>query len=102
MRPLELRLRNFRSYFGDETTFSFRDRSLVGIVGPIGSGKSSILDAIAFALYGKTPTVAAATKGLIHHGRASYSWIIVITIWRKTITRISAPPSHCTHRLTAF
>ena len=40
MRPLELRLRNFRSYFGEETTLSFRDRSLLGIVGPIGSGKS--------------------------------------------------------------
>jgi exonuclease SbcC len=66
MRPLELRLRNFRSYFGDEATFDFRDRSLVGVVGAIGSGKSSILDAIAFGLYGKTPSVASATKTLIH------------------------------------
>ena len=66
MRPLELRLRNFRSYFGDEAVFDFRGRRLVGIVGPIGSGKSSILDAISFALYGRTPTVGAATKTLIH------------------------------------
>lgn len=66
MRPLELRIRNFRSYFGDDAVFDFRGRRLVGIVGPIGSGKSSILDAVAFALYGKTPTVAAATKSLIH------------------------------------
>ena len=35
MRPLELRLRNFRSYFGDETVIDFRGRRLVGIVGPI-------------------------------------------------------------------
>ena len=63
MRPLELKLRNFKSYFGDEAVFDFRDRRLIGIVGPIGSGKSSILDAIAFALYGKTPTVAANTRG---------------------------------------
>ena len=70
MRPLELKLRNFKSYFGDEATFNFRDRRLVGIVGPIGSGKSSILDAIAFALYGKTPTVAANTKSLIHQRAA--------------------------------
>ena len=54
MRPVELRLRNFRSYFGDEASFDFRERRLIGIVGPIGSGKSSILDAIAFALYGRT------------------------------------------------
>ncbi len=66
MRPLELRLRNFRSYFGEETTFDFRDRSLVGIAGAIGSGKSSILDAIAFGLYGKTPSIGSATKSLIH------------------------------------
>ena len=66
MRPLELRLRNFRSYFGEDVTIDFRDRRLVGIVGPIGSGKSSILDAIAFALYGKTPAIASATKSLIH------------------------------------
>ena len=70
MRPLELRLRNFRSYFGPEVVFDFRDRRLVGIVGPIGSGKSSILDGVAFALYGKTPTVAAATKSLIHQRAA--------------------------------
>lgn len=69
MRPLELRLRNFRSYSG-EHVFDFRDRSLVGIVGPIGSGKSSILDGIAFALYGRTPRIGAATKTLINQ-RAS-------------------------------
>lgn len=55
MRPLELNLRNFRSYFGDGHSFDFRDRHLVGVVGPIGAGKSTILDAIAFALYGRTP-----------------------------------------------
>lgn len=66
MRPLELRLRNFRSYFGPEQVFDFRGRHLIGIVGPIGSGKSSILDAIAFALYGKTPSIGRSTKALIH------------------------------------
>ncbi len=66
MRPLELRLRNFRSFFGDGHIFDFRDRRLLGIVGPIGAGKSSILDAIAFALYGRTPRIAGSTKSLIH------------------------------------
>lgn len=70
MRPLELKLRGFKSYFGEGAEFDFRDRRLVGIVGPIGSGKSTILDAIAYALYGRTPTVAANTKSLIHQ-RAS-------------------------------
>ena len=47
-------------------TFDFRDRHLVGIVGPFGSGKSTILDAIAFALYGRTPRVNRSTRSLIH------------------------------------
>jgi exonuclease SbcC len=65
MRPHELTLKGFRSYRG-ETTFDFAGRRLVGIVGPIGAGKSSILDAVAFALYGKTPTYERDTKSLIH------------------------------------
>ena len=65
MRPLELRLKGFRSY-REETAFDWRGRHLVGVVGPIGAGKSSILDAIAFALYGKTPTFEANTKSLIN------------------------------------
>jgi DNA repair protein SbcC/Rad50 len=65
MRPLELELKGFRSY-RESTVFDFRGRRLVGVVGPIGSGKSSILDAVAFALYGKTPTFERDTKSLIH------------------------------------
>ena len=66
MRPLELRLRNFRSFYGEGHSFDFRDRRLIGVVGPIGSGKSTILDAIAFALYGRTPRIGLATRSLIH------------------------------------
>ena len=63
MRPLELAVPRFRS---TELVLDWRGRRLVGIVGPIGAGKSSILDAIAFALYGKTPGVGSATRSLIH------------------------------------
>ncbi len=70
MRPLELRLRNFRSYFGESPAFDFRGRGLVGVVGPIGSGKSSLLDAVSFALYGKTPAGGSGTKALIHQRAA--------------------------------
>jgi exonuclease SbcC len=52
MRPLDLTLEGFRSY-ADRARFDWRGRRLVGIVGPIGSGKSTILDGIAFALYGR-------------------------------------------------
>ncbi len=48
MRPIELTLSGFHSYAGT-ATFGFTGRRLVGVVGPIGSGKSSLLDAVAFA-----------------------------------------------------
>jgi DNA repair protein SbcC/Rad50 len=68
MRPRELTLRGFRSY-AEETSFDFTGRTLIGIFGPTGGGKSSILDAIAFALYGKTPRVERDTKSLINQRR---------------------------------
>ena len=69
MRPIELTIEGFRSY-KESTTFDFRIRDLVGIVGPIGSGKSAILDAISFALYGRTPTVSQGTRELINRRSA--------------------------------
>jgi len=51
MRPLELTVEGFRSH-RHRTTFDWRGRRLIGIVGPIGAGKSSVRDAISFALYG--------------------------------------------------
>ncbi|MDX1384376.1 MAG: SMC family ATPase, partial [Thermoanaerobaculia bacterium] len=68
MRPLELELRGFRSY-ADDTSIGFEGRRLVGIVGPIGAGKSSLLDAISFALFGKTPKIERDTKSLINQRR---------------------------------
>lgn len=65
MRPLELTIEGFKSY-RDPVTFSFESRDLFGIVGPTGAGKSSILDALIFALYGKTPKVERDTGKLIN------------------------------------
>lgn len=65
MRPLELTVEGFKSY-RDSVTFNFESRDLFGIVGPTGAGKSSILDALIFALYGKTPKVERDTAKLIH------------------------------------
>ncbi len=104
MRPLELRLRNFRSYFGESPVFDFRNRSLVGVVGPIGSGKSSLLDAVSFALYGKTPTAGANTKALIHQraadGGVNFRFEVGGEIWEVVrILRRKGASQHALYRL---
>jgi exonuclease SbcC len=68
VRPIELTLDGFRSFHGSET-LRWDDRRLVGVVGPIGSGKSSILDGIAFALYGRTPRIAREIRSLVNQRR---------------------------------
>jgi exonuclease SbcC len=54
MRPLDLELEGFAA-FRERTTVDFRDADLFAIVGATGHGKSSLIDAISFALYGKVP-----------------------------------------------
>ena len=65
MRPIELALKDFKSFKGRHG-FTFAGRRLVAVAGPIGSGKTSILDAIAFALYGQTPKLGRASAALIN------------------------------------
>lgn len=106
MRPLELRLRNFRSYFSTEQTFDFRGRRLVGIVGPIGSGKSSILDAISFALYGKTPTIGHRTKALIHQraddGAVAFRFEVDGEVWEAVrVLRRGGASQHHLYRMAS-
>jgi exonuclease SbcC len=54
VRPLRLDLAGF-TVFRDETTVDFTDADFFALVGPTGSGKSTVLDAICFALYGTVP-----------------------------------------------
>ena len=54
MRPMRLDMAGF-TVFRDETTVDFTDADFFALVGPTGSGKSTVLDAICFALYGTVP-----------------------------------------------
>src|SRR5688572_21372970 len=54
MRPLRLDLHGF-TVFREPTTVDLTDADYFALVGPTGSGKSTILDAICFALYGTVP-----------------------------------------------
>ena len=54
MRPIKLEVQGFTS-FRDQTVVDFADADLFVLTGATGSGKSSLLDAITFALYGSIP-----------------------------------------------
>ena len=54
MRPIRLELEGFSS-FRDHTELDFSDAELFVLSGPTGAGKSSIIDAITFALFGSVP-----------------------------------------------
>lgn len=66
MKILELRFKNLNSLYG-EWLINFRDAEYVSsgifaLTGPTGAGKSTILDAICLALYGRTPRLGKITR----------------------------------------
>ena len=54
MRPVLLDMDGFAS-FRDQATVDFTDADYFALVGPTGSGKSTVIDAMIFALYGTVP-----------------------------------------------
>lgn len=67
MRPIRINIKGFNSFI-EEQSIDFEKLSkhgLFGIFGPTGSGKSTVLDAITFALYGQ---VARMNTKNLHRG----------------------------------
>lgn len=66
MRILQIRFKNLNSLVGhwqiDLSDPSCAGDGIFAIVGPTGSGKTTILDAICLALYGRTPRLSRVTK----------------------------------------
>jgi len=65
MKILKLRFENLNSLLGkweiDFTTPEYANNGIFAITGPTGAGKSTILDAVCLALYGKTPRLKTIT-----------------------------------------
>lgn len=70
MRPLKLSLKGFTA-FRDEQSVDFSHLDIFAIAGPTGAGKSSILDAMTYALYGKVERVSNECSQLISQGLPS-------------------------------
>lgn len=66
MRILQVRFKNLNSLVGeweiDLTHPAFASDGIFAITGPTGAGKTTILDAICLALYGRTPRLNKVTK----------------------------------------
>jgi len=66
MRILQVRFKNLNSLVGeweiDLTHPAFASDGIFAITGPTGSGKTTILDAVCLALYGRTPRLNKVTR----------------------------------------
>lgn len=72
MIPLQIKLRNFLSYGATTQTIDFQPHRLICLSGKNGHGKSALLDAVTWALWGrarKTSATAKADEGLIRLGQ---------------------------------
>ncbi|UOK58770.1 SMC family ATPase [Bacillus sp. OVS6] len=69
MKPISLTISGLHS-FREKQVIDFSslcEGGVFGIFGPTGSGKSSILDAMTLALYGKVERAANNTQGILNH-----------------------------------
>jgi len=90
MRPKLLEIEGLQS-FREKQTIDFDslgETGLFGIFGPTGSGKSTVLDAITFVLYGKVKRAERGTQGIINTGwktaRVSFTFELFKDNIRKT------------------
>ncbi len=85
MRPLSLTVEGFTCFKDRQEPIDFSALDLFAISGPTGAGKSSLLDAMIFALYGKVPRMGG--KGLtelISLGRDRMSVVLDFRVGEDT------------------
>lgn len=105
MRPLRLELEGLRSY-RTRQEIDFSDRNLVAIVGNTGAGKSSILEAIVYALYNASTWDERSVEALIADGQTKMEVVFDFETggrtWRvrRATNRGGYPPSQ--HKLSCL
>lgn len=100
MRPLRLKVKAFTA-FRDEQEVDFSKLDLFAIAGPTGAGKSSVLDAITYALYGWVERVGDSCAQLISQGLPSMAVTLEFgldgeryVVTRRTTRPIGKRPAH--------
>jgi exonuclease SbcC len=76
VRPLKLIVESFTCFKDRQAPLDFSELDLFAISGPTGAGKSSLLDAIVFALYGRVPRMRKGYSELISLGRDRMSVVL--------------------------
>jgi len=74
MIPLKLQIRNFISYGPKSQTIDFEPYNLICLVGKNGHGKSALLDALTWAIWGQARKVGSSSKadeGLLRLGETN-------------------------------
>ena len=105
MRPLKLSFSGIRSYPGPVGPLDFTGKTLIGIVGDTGAGKSTILEAITLALYGSCTWTDRENKALIAQGAAHMAVDFTFAHdgrqWRvrRAYHANTTPPSHLLENL---
>lgn len=98
MRPLRLQMEGLRSY-RHPVDIPFDRDGLIAIIGDTGAGKSSILEAIVYALYSATSWDQRGVRALISSGAKKVSVVFDFAVgekkWRVTrATSLTAQPVH--------
>jgi exonuclease SbcC len=96
MRPQKLTLKNFmpfRSIDREALTVDFSNLDLFAITGPMASGKSSLIDAIVWCLYGRTARYGADSKGVISAGESTCEVAFDFTIGPRQFHAVRRTPN---------
>jgi DNA repair protein SbcC/Rad50 len=93
MRPVRLELKGFTS-FRDDQAIDFDGLDLFAIAGPTGSGKSSILDAITYALYGSVDRVGRQVAQLVSQGQPRMAVMLQFGVGKERYRVARSTPAH--------
>lgn len=83
MRPVRLELEGFTS-FRQPCAIDFTGLDLFAITGPTGAGKTTLIDSMLFALYGRTPRIGQGLTDLISHGAAEMKVLLEFRVGSET------------------